>query len=339
MLVSEYRVARLIRAGSVHEAMACDLNDAGIALIGISDSAGGFLPHLVPAKGKPEPLQFDANLKWVMLSGINNRGMVAGTVRGGVGRGRAATPEARTDAFVWQGGKVTVLAEDSGRKHVFAAGINAQGSVAGWASGSPYGYPSDEDLGFVWHKEKAVRLGAFRPTGINNRGDVIGNTCKDGHAGVLLKGGNSPLHLADLPNCQRSEPLAINDSGTVVGRSLDRISENTAKRFYEREYAVIWERGQPTKIPLPKSSWGRCTDINQRGDVVGQVVVMNDRGEREQIPFLYRDGEAFDLNSLVPMGGTVPADRLRSAVAINNRREILVSDARNNILLLAPKSG
>jgi probable HAF family extracellular repeat protein len=98
-------------------------------------------------------------------------------------------------------------------------------------------------------------------TGVNDRGDVIGNYSTNTgffwHAGKLT-------NLGELPGADYAFASAINASGTVVGYSGSSTSSGTWSHAY------VWRDGKMTALPDLGSS-GQAAAINDSGAVAGTV--------------------------------------------------------------------
>ncbi|MEV2236611.1 hypothetical protein [Micromonospora sp. NPDC049891] len=207
----------------------------------------------------------------------------------------------------------------------YATAMNDRGDVVGRAQGADGIY-----RGFLWRHGRMIDLGAFSPTDVNDRGQVVGVRDDGPGAYVWHRGIFRPLGEPF------TWPVAINDRGQVVGHT------DTGP--------VLWTNGRARPLPL-----GQVSDINERGQVAGGVYVpdgfhaalwhrgrvtdlgagpfnrsntyaLNDHGwaigwqfsaEQVERGILWRHGRALDVGTL---GGSFT--RLR---AINNRGEILAS--------------
>jgi probable HAF family extracellular repeat protein len=116
---------------------------------------------------------------------------------------------------------------------------------------------TDADGAFLWRDGRITDLGAMFPTDINNRDEVVGHRW-DGdvaHAVVWRHGKLSDLGV--LPAGQSSRAVAINDHGEVVGGANGR--------------AVRWRNGVMSALDSMGREWSVAADINNRGQIVGQV--------------------------------------------------------------------
>jgi probable HAF family extracellular repeat protein len=138
-----------------------------------------------------------------------------------------------------------------GGESSYATAINDRGHVVGSSQTS-----AGDWHGFLWRDGQMTDLGALRPTGVNNRDDVIG-TSDLATTAYLWRGGR----LVDLGTLGglSSFPTAINDRGAVVGSSSDANG---------RDVPFLWRRGTMRALPLNSVS-----GINNRRQVSGGTVV------------------------------------------------------------------
>jgi len=173
--------------------------------------------------------------------------------------------------------------------------------------------------------------------GINNNGDVTGDSLvASGFHAALWPHGGGVVDLGVLPGDNSSRGVAINSKGQVAGVSTPPSNGPTPSSVY---HAFFYDNGQMTQIPV--------------GDAYTQVVAMNDAGEvllstadpsqaptldpTAQRPVYYKDGQSFDLSTLVtnlPLGV-----QLTLPIWINNSGQILVIGSQSGHLanyLLTP---
>jgi probable HAF family extracellular repeat protein len=186
--------------------------------------------------------------------GLNDAGVVVGIAQTGdpdplhedwsceLGGFLLQTTDLLCRGFVWQDG-VTRELPALGGHHSFAAGVNSQGKVVGWAETAVHD-PTCVD----------AQVLQFRA--------VVWDS-KDGTSGRI-----KATELRPFGDDSASAATAINDAGQVVGISGD--CDQAVGRFSAR-HAVLWEKnGKPTEIPnLGGTTWHTPMDINAQGDVVG----------------------------------------------------------------------
>ncbi len=187
--------------------------------------------------------------------------------------------------FVWESGEMRAL-PTLGGNNGFAAGVNRQGQVVGWA-------------------ENTVRDPTCNPPQVLQFRAVIWGP-RDGRI----------QELPPLPGDTVTAATAINDRGQVVG--ISGICDNAVGRFSAR-HAVRWEHGTVTDIGnLGGRAWHTPMAVNQRGDIVGFSNLPGDQGGRFNAhAFLWTErGGITDL-------GTLPGDTISQALGINARRQVV----------------
>ena len=195
---------------------------------------------------------------WSSASGVNNGGQVVGY---------SDTSAGIEHAMLYSNGTMTDLGSLAGATTAsFAAGINANGQVAGWAGSDAFLYSSQTmtNLGtlpapYNWSSEA---------TAINNAGQVIGYSQGSGnntHSFLFSNGAMSDLGTLPAPFNVGTFAEGINDLGQVVGRSWT---------LSLAEHAFLDNNG--TMIDLenllgPESGWtlSEAAGINDQGCIVG----------------------------------------------------------------------
>lgn len=106
---------------------------------------------------------------------------------------------------------------------------------------------------------------------------------------------------------------AINDAGQVVGSSY--IADETASGGTGNQHAFFWsEETGMIDLNQPGEKWGRAWDINNQGQVVGDVT----SPEGERYGFIW---SGTDEETRAVAGGQ--ATRIRSAFGINNKGQVV----------------
>jgi len=166
-----------------------------------------------------------------------------------------------------------------------AMGINDNGEIVGSVS-----LNGGLAHGFAYQNGLTTDLGSgFMATGINNRGDIVGQgfpfpvpwLYHDGLTEELgTLGGTSGL------------PTAINDLDEIVGWSATTSNAET--------HAFLYRNGTMTDLgtlgALPYIRYSTAWAINNWGQIVGTTTTTN--GEHA---FLYQDGTMTDLNDLIKL--------------------------------------
>jgi probable HAF family extracellular repeat protein len=235
----------------------------------------------------------------LFVNDLNDKGAV-------VGGNDAANPDTR-HAFRWRRGAYTDLndAINPTALNSEASGNNNHGDVVGIYFGE------DERFhGFLLHKGVAIPVTTghgdvdIYPEDINNRRQVAGVTFDFGRSrGFVWKRGEFTI-LPALAEDDSVTVQQINDRGVVVG--WNDITANF------RVHAVIWKHGEVIDLGVPPGWFdSRGKDINNRGQVVGQLVGANTVGG-----FLWEDGV---MSVLPPLAG----GSFSSPLSINDAGEIV----------------
>lgn len=259
-----------------------------------------------------------------IANGINERGDV-------VGASVNTTPDpfpnlwgilffnkyTQAHAVLWKNGSITDLGTLGGPDSA-AILVNNSGQIAGQSLinstvNPSTGQPTQDP--FLWQKGKMIDLGTLGgtlgfPTGLNNRGQVIGQ---------MNLGGDSNFHaflwdrgsLTDLGTLGGDNAAAswINDSGEVLG-----ISDMPGNLSW---HAFIWKNGVMTDLGAPDGA--PCSDpnvLNARGQAVGRVT---DCQNHVLTTFLWENGSIVDLQSLVSPPSEI---MILDNISINDRGEI-----------------
>ncbi len=219
-----------------------------------------------------------------------------------------------------------------------AVAINERGQIAG--SSTTRGSRNPRHA-FLWQNGKLVDLGTVgRDAGgdmpnlseavaVNDLGQVVGNGSVNQNspvswAFVWQRGRLAPLTARGVTDSRGrlvySHASAVNERGQVVGwRGTDL--------GYGKGLAFLWQGGRLTSLgALPGRTYSRANGVNERGQVVGASYSVDDASDGTQVrtrAFLWRNGRMIDL-------GVVPGTNESSAVAINERGQILGSSFRAN---------
>jgi probable HAF family extracellular repeat protein len=240
--------------------------------------------------------------------------------------GRAQTSTTKYHATLWEGGTTTDLTPSS--DYAVAYGVNDAGEVVGTI---------DNWKGFQWRNGVLTMLGDLgggcsHANDINDAGHIVGASCtlqvNQPHATLWQNGAIVDLGL--VPGMEDSGATAINTVGQIVGSSgfMDKDTyEITSKAF-------LYENGAMTVLPVP-SSEAYASDINDSGVIVGTMRTAG--GFSHWHAYIYADGVATDLNSLIPAGSGL---HLAYGTAINKAGQIVGTavDARGqqHAYLLTP---
>ncbi|MCT9081326.1 hypothetical protein [Streptomyces fulvoviolaceus] len=139
------------------------------------------------------------------------------------------------------------------------------------------------------------------PTGINNRGTVVGEYVRtDVRESGLLRHPGGRITTFDIPGARGTEANQINDRGQITGTfSLDTpIVNNSA-----RPHGYVLDHGKVTRIDFPGAHSTSVSAVDNRGLAVG---VYTDAGGRRH-GFRWQQGRFTTLD--VPgAANTVPLD-------------------------------
>jgi probable HAF family extracellular repeat protein len=160
-------------------------------------------------------------------AGINDAGHV-------VGASNYGPDEMRTFAVIWKNGRLKSLGSLPGSDNSGASAINAKGQIVGWASTPVTQHRHAvrwtggviEDLGFLPGASNEYSYA----TGINRRGDVIGNaTSPTGPVHPFLIRAGSGDTMVDLGTLyggasEVCEAAGINNAREIVGSCVDHVA-------------------------------------------------------------------------------------------------------------------
>jgi probable HAF family extracellular repeat protein len=195
----------------------------------------------------------------------------------------------------------TSISDIPWEKQARATGINDGGLICGWSGGSASTRAFIYDPASLPPRHVGLPGAArSRAMAINNLGEVAGDS--DGQAFLHSGGKAKPLGPA-------TSVAGVNDAGIVVGARAGPGGEVPAL-CDARSPIPAW-----TAIPLPaRFAGGRAEAVNRFGHVVGQC--RDKSGLR--CAFIYKDGNAYDLNLLIDE----PGWQLEVATDINDRGQI-----------------
>jgi probable HAF family extracellular repeat protein len=200
------------------------------------------------------------------------------------------------DIFVYQRGhQPKVLTPPSGTT-ITAKSINAGGEILGTLTNSFFPFP------FIYSTATGSSVvlnasgGGGTPVAINDAGDAIFNTGIGYSISELYRASDeSALIIPGLPSYPYTDAFAINNRDQIVGAAFTPATG--------LEHAFLYSNGTTLDVGalFPYSS--QAEDINANGDVLGRFEATNDPYANLTSPswhaFLYTDGSAIDLNTLV----------------------------------------
>jgi len=146
-------------------------------------------------------------------------------------------------------------------------------------------------------------------TAINHSGVVVGSRASTGRTqfGAFVWTGGSPLTLPPLGQSTHAEAVALNDAGTVVGRST----------LYSNWRATLWRNGVAVDLGAVHGNASWALGISNGESVVGLTIPIINGTPGNYRPFLWRNGRM----RLLPTG----SKRIEQgeARAVNGRGEIV----------------
>ena len=244
--------------------------------------------------------------------------------------------------FSWEDGVLTALPPLPGGLDSYAAGLNNRGQIAGWAENGIHDPtcnntpPYNQVLQFkavVWGPglSEMTQLLPFgsdpdsAATAINEKGIVVGisGLCSNAvggtsaeHAVLWENKYAPPINLGNFDGgLAWNTPTAINNQGQVVGFGNQEGSPATVFNpigfFWDKQQGIV--PINPLSGDTNSIAWG----IGPLGQVVGQSFNANTGAARA---FLYQDGKATDMNTLVQADSSLD---LQLANDINDEGEIV----------------
>jgi probable HAF family extracellular repeat protein len=238
-------------------------------------------------------------------------------------------------AATWKNGRIAALPLLRGGNNSYALDLNDRGQAVGFSDTDVYDLDcaAARTAGFqfqsvIWEPNGSVRRLApldgdtvAYAFGINNRGQVVGNSgvCANTtpppyvtspHA-VLWERDGTPINLGSLGG-PISGASAINSRGDVSGTSTT--ADGSPRPFlWTPESRTLLELDPPAGFPIAIN--GCCKTINDRREIVGFMfdADFNSRA------FLWKDGVMVDLNDLIAKDSPW---MLQSAAGINASGQI-----------------
>jgi probable HAF family extracellular repeat protein len=273
-------------------------------------------------------------------STINDRGWVVG--------GSTLASRQSGHATLWRDGAITDLGSLGGPNSIGLGVKDNRGLVAGvaeTAAADPlaenfcginafYSIPATGLIcrGFLWRDGLMTGLPTLGgvnslANSANNRGETVGAAENSVHdpsciapqqfdyeAVVWGPGAGEIQTLPPLPGDKVSIAAANNASGLVTGLSGPCVSPGAFNSGTVPAHAVIWERGQATKLGTLGGTTGSLpTEINSKGEVAGASFLP---GNAVFHGFLWRKGVMTDL-------GVLPGDLNSVGAGLNDQGQVV----------------
>jgi probable HAF family extracellular repeat protein len=291
-------------------AQAADINDDGL-VVGYASTATAGGHAFVWRNGMMTDLGTLMNGPSAAAAAINDLGQIVG--------GSTVALNTPGHATLWDNGQIIDLTPGSNGSS--ASGINNYRQVVGTFSNA---------VPFLWQNGELTILpplggGGGSASDINDTGTIVG-TSNSTETSQLLgplpravlwqkdsQGVFRVTNLGVIPGTDESGATAINAAGQIVGSS-----GHTDPDTYEvTSTAFLYSGGVMTALNVP-SSEAYAGDINDFGVIVGSMRAAG--GTSNFHAYVYADGVATNLNSLIPAGSGL---HLSVAYGINNSGQIV----------------
>ena len=255
-----FSVTQLTLPGVEGPIVPIDLNDQG--QIVLLRTGGGFPSRsFLWEDGEATNLfRFGSGFVRHEASGINEDGVISGSSWGN------GFPAA---AWQWSDGSFTAVGTLGGGNST-AFGLNENGKQTGWS------YPPGPNFfAYIWDGADSVNLGTL-PGGNWSNGDRINDLdqvagygtstfSREPHAAIAEV--ETGMHSLGTLGGLRSQPLAINNAGQIIGSAHTGAEANG----FWLQRAFVWKAGVMTELsPLEGDLQSFGWDINEAGLVVGE---------------------------------------------------------------------
>jgi len=215
--------------------------------------------------------------------------------------------------FAWQDGVMSELPTLGGYDG-YAAGVNNQGRLVGWAENTIHdptcaGTQVLQFEAVIWgpRLNQMTQLPPLAPdpdsaaTAINDKDQVVGisGLCSVAVGGAsaehaLLWENGVPTDLGNIGGQAWNTPVALNNQGQIVGFANTSGDENAALS----PTAFIWTKASGMKAipPYGTDTNDIAFDVNEKGQIVGQSFNANSGASRA---IFWQNNVLSDLNTLV----------------------------------------
>ncbi len=252
-----------------------------------------------------------------VATGANNRGEVVGFAENATQDPSCAPPQVLDwEAVLWgpEPGEIRELSPFPGDSVAAALAINDHGDVVGGSGICGPVSPAVSLHAVLWQDSSLIDLGNLGGAmnnvalAINNRGQVAGFSDLSGDATFhAFRWENGTMtDLGTLPGDFSSSASGINNQGQVVGSSCD---QNGNCRVF------LWENGAMTDlntlVPQRSSLYlAMASDINDRGEIVGNAVPKGTNYERAFLAVPRPDGDDSEAAMFAAQVGGNPTPRV-----------------------------
>lgn len=320
-LAQSYRLVELPTLGS--NSVARDINDAGV-IVGSSRRLGSALDRpVVWENGQIADLDAQNWYGTGSAATIDNAGRIAVSVNqplNCVPAGVMLIVSRGTGQSVWfpeaASATPSVIGSDDSVFGFLGNASTLQTTAAAWngawqSCNAPLGTLSSEiAAGNSFGKLVGWRLGS----------GPSAQYASASMARAVVTDGAQTIELAPAPGRTMSAAAGINSTGVIVGSGFST-NAVCVPQVRLNGLPVVWTKSdQPTTLPMPgRNTMGSALDINDRGEVIGQVFGDSSQGG----PVVWRGGQAFTLLSRAQAGHRFV--RLDSINAINASGQIVGS--------------
>lgn len=263
--------------------------------------AGSATPQLLG----PPPGQQDETF-FLQASGLNDTDQVVGQVN--IFGTPLLWPDSTTPSSLAQVPGLAGTFRDESLNAISDNGVIVGEGIAGNVAEAPF-----EITGNVASRLPLLPGGdSADPLALNDSGVIVGAATTAGQDSEAVKwSGGTIQALPSLAGTEDSQALGVNAAGTVVGTAF------TTGDF--SQHAVMWANGTVTSLSTGSGDFV-ADAINSSGVVVGQGPARAGEGEDATDAYIYENGTATNLNTLVPAGSGVI---LESATGINDQGDIV----------------
>ena len=241
------------------------------------------------------------------VAGVNNSGTAVGQAKTAASPFNGLNCGFRLDTIDYEMEPMQELSVFNYNSANYVYGLNDKGFVVGNSRIFDEELNDGEDPqnayhGVIWSPDGTVTdlgtLGAgySRAFAINKDNEITGASVPTNgdiiHAVRWRMVGDSMQiqDIHDIPNCDFTDALDINDSGIILGEAFINSTDNRV---------VVWDSlNNSTILPLADGANCFASSINNNGDIVGQCEIFTSTG-RVRKAYLYQDEQFYFLEDIV----------------------------------------